>query len=167
MMLALSYSFLRTLRIRIMRPRTQFMGPDGFLCPPEDRRYPDPKLDTLISVTKGTPWTEFAADYQVKLERSVTAAHHQTDHSTCHIRRLDGEGCQNKVRLLTQFQHEHILQIRRIFSGDDGIFAVSEPMFITLENVARAPKYPTEPQLGEIAFQVSTVPFLMLHQNPI
>jgi hypothetical protein len=117
--------------------------------------------DSLVPVKKGDPWSQYIKDYNFELEEMVTAVHHCRTLKICAVRTFEIANSDSKVHMLRQIKHQNILELREIFVSNDTIYTVSEPMSMTLDNICRAPKYPTEPQLGEIAFQVTPerVPF--------
>jgi hypothetical protein len=67
--------------------------------------------------------------------------------------------------MLRPIRHKNFLTTYEAFNDGDMIYIVSEQMEISLDHVIAAPRFPTENQLAEIAFQVRALQILIIFKN--
>lgn len=110
-----------------------------------------------VSVTKGSPWSQYEKGYDLRFEETVTVAVRRRPLSgKVAVRELTDRDSARKLALIRSIRHERFIDLLEVFESGDTCYLVLEHIFVSLTQVIHGPAYPTERQLAAIVGQVGT-----------
>jgi serine/threonine protein kinase len=109
-----------------------------------------------LSARWESPWKQYEKAYDLELAGSVEVAVRKAPPiELVHVRTFLKPGAEKALHMFQQLQHPNIVTALDVFTTDDGLYVVFEPMSISLERIVESPAYPNERQLAAILGQVS------------
>ena len=126
---------------------------------PKARFRPDESTVTgslLLRAIWESPWKQYEKTYDLELAGSVEVAIRKAPPiELVHVRRFLKPGVEKALHMFQQLHHPNIVTALDVFTTEEGLYVVLEPMSISLERVVESPAYPNERQLAAILGQVS------------
>lgn len=105
-----------------------------------------------------SPWKRYQKIYDRELAGPTeVAVRREQPVELVHVRKFQKPGSEKVLLMVRKLQHCNIVAALDVFTTDDALYIVLEPMSISLEEIVRSPAYPEERQLAAILGQVSSI----------
>jgi hypothetical protein len=105
---------------------------------------------------KGSPSELYQKDWCLGKNGSVDVAYKKSNENELYaIRRISKSDAEEQVANLRQLNHKNLVLIHEAFKSQQGFFIVSPYQDISLVGINGSPRYPSEPQLAALIYEVS------------